>query len=303
MNFLELYNDYLIFERNLSKRTVITYGTQVSHFLDFIKKQDISVENVQAGDIRNYLEYCKDNGDSDTTLGLIITVLKSFYRYLNKDKLVNSNPTIKIEQIKLKKAIPSTLSVEEVESILRAIDDTDIYGYRDKTLIEFLFSTGARISECVDLKLNNININEKQVNLLGKGNKMRITFLSDVSIEMLKHYLLDIRPKILEDRNSNYVFVGKKNEQLNRSYVLTLVKKYAKMAGITKEISPHTFRHSFATSLLENNADLVTVKTLLGHSNIATTQIYTHVTKNLLKDSYKKAHPFARKDEEKDETI
>jgi len=303
MNYLEVYHDYLLFERNLSKQTILTYENQISHYLEYFKSKNKTIDQVNATDIRDYLEFRRNSGDSERTIGLVITVIKSFYRYLNKDKYINVNPTLQIEQIKQKSTLPSTLSVDEIEKILGIINENSIYGYRDKALFEFLFSTGARISEATNLTLNHINLNESTVHLLGKGNKTRIGFLGEVAKDVLSKYLLEIRPNILKNRASNYVFVGKKNEKLNRSYVLKILKNYAEKANIKKEISPHTFRHSFATSLLENDADLVTVKTLLGHSNIATTQIYTHVTSKRLKNVYNKAHPFARKEENNNETI
>ena len=284
MSYLELYHDYLLFERNLSRQTILTYENQISHFLSYLKKNNLDLENLDSSELRNYLENRRSENDSERTIALVITVLKSFYKFLNKDGYIKSNPTLQIEQIKPKKTLPSTLTVEEVESILKVIDENNIYGYRDKALFEFLFSTGARVSEAVNLTLNNINLREKTVNILGKGNKTRIGFLGEISVSILAKYLLEIRPKILEDRQSNYVFVGKKNEKLNRSYVLTILKKYAKIANINKTISPHTFRHSFATRCIEAGMKPKTLQMLFGHSNIGSTMnLYVHTTEESIR--------------------
>ncbi len=303
MNYINLYSDYLIFERNLTNNTILTYQNVIREFLDYLDTNNKKVDKIDSNDIRDYIKHLSLNNKSDLTISLTITVLRSFYRFLNKDNITKNNPMLLIESIKPIKKVPVTLTVKEIEDIIGAISLNNAIDYRNKAMLEFLFSTGARISELCNLKLNQLNFEDSSVLLHGKGNKDRTTFIGDVALEYLTKYLNTYRKDILKDKNSNYVFVGKIKDKLNRSYVLTLIKKYAKIAGVNKNISPHTFRHSFATSLLENGADLVTVKTLLGHNNIATTQIYTHITKEHLKQAYEKAHPLSALEDNNDEKI
>lgn len=296
MNMLELFYDYLIFERNLSSKTLDTYKRTIQDFMHYIKKSNLEVNDITASDIRKYLKNKTILGSSESSIALYVSILRTFFKFLNKDGITENNPMLVIGNIKKTQKIPEVLTIQEIEGLLSSIDTSKPSGLRDKALIEFIYSTGSRVSEICNLTLNQISLDDASVVLHGKGNKQRLVFIGEVGINALKEYLKTARPTLLGNKISQYVFVGSKNEKLNRAYILTLIKKYAKISGITKTISPHTLRHSFATHLLENDADLVTVKTLLGHSNISTTQIYTHVSTARLKKVYENAHPFAKKE-------
>ncbi len=301
MNYRELYYDYLVFERNLSKKTVESYLRELDVFIKYLQDNNLSVDNVNTSEIRVFLRKLKEKGIKERSISSYVTVLRSFYRFLNKDQLVRDNPMLIIETIKVKRAIPEVLTVDEVNTLLNSINISEPEGLRNKAMLEFIYSTGVRISEACNLELNQLNLDEATVRINGKGSKQRIVYIGEVGITLLQHYLNDARKVLLKERQSQFVFVGKKNEQLSRTYVLSFLKEYAKIAGIEKNVSPHTLRHSFATHLLENNADLVTVKTLLGHENIGTTQIYTHVSVARLKNVYNQAHPFGSKEKMKND--
>lgn len=295
INYQELFYDYLQFERNLSKNTIVSYETGVSIFLEYLVSRSIGVEDVTPVDLRKYFKHLKEEGKSEATLATYLAAIRSFYRFLNKDKLIDNNPTVVIEPVKLAKKIPNVLSIDEIDRLLNVIPlDTPI-GLRDRALIEYMYSTGSRVSEVTELKFNQLSLQDGAVVIQGKGSKQRIAFLGDNAINLMADYLRDSRPLLLKDKLSNYVFVGAKSEKLNRSTILKLLNDYALKAGIKKEISPHSLRHSFATHLLENDADLMTVKTLLGHSSVGTTQIYTHISNKHLKNVYNQSHPFGNK--------
>ena len=299
VNYQELFYDYLRFERNMAKNTRLIYEQGVGLFLEYLAKHSIELENVSPADVRNYLRSLKEEGKSERTLATYLVALRSFFAFLNKDNHIKNNPTILIETIKLPKKLPNVLSEDEMTRFLNIISIDDEVGLRDRALFEYMYSTGSRVSEVTDLKFNQLSLPDGAVIIQGKGNKQRIAFLSDAAINYLADYLRDSRPKLLGKKDSNYVFVGARSEHLDRSYVLKACKKYGMEAGIKKEISPHTIRHSFATHLLENDAELLTVKTLLGHANVSTTQIYTHISNKHLRSIYNSAHPFGKKDENK----
>ena len=293
---LEIFRDYLLFERNLSPQTIKTYENQLKYFLDYLDENGLKLNKLSSKDIRDYLLYLSEIGLSERSISLSITVLKSFYKFLNKDEITKHNPMTSIESPKLGVHIPSYLTEEEIDKFLKSIDISTPKGLRDRTIFEFLFSTGVRVSELCDLKLNNLNLGEGSVIIRGKGNKERIGFLGEILLAYLDKYLSKDRKELLGNYKSEYIFIGNRGNKLNRSYIFQLATKYAKISSINKTISPHTFRHSYASSLIKNNADLVTVKTLLGHSDISTTTIYTHLDTKTLKSVYNKAHPFGKKE-------
>ncbi|MGI6377736.1 tyrosine recombinase [bacterium] len=296
MNYRELYYDYLQFEKNLSPNSIKTLEAHLKLYLEYLAKHSIDVTEASPVDLRNWFKEEKLQGKSEATLASYLTAIRSFYRFLNKDGYAKADPTLLIETIKLPKRIPDFLSLEEVNRLIAVIPSDSLVGLRDRALFEFIYTTGARISEALNLKFNQLNLSDATVIIQGKGSKQRLAFLGDVALNYLYEYLRDSRSKLLKEQFSNYVFVGERSEKLSRSHALTKLKKYAKMAGINKNISPHTLRHSFATHLLENDADLMLVKTLLGHASVTTTQIYTHISKKRLKEVYNQAHPFGKKE-------
>ena len=278
------YERYLTLERNYSTNTVNAYVNDVSHFNLFIKKDLLKVN---PDDIRKYLKYISNL--TSRTISHNISSLKSFYNYLQIIELLTSNPIDSIERPKIEQKMPTYLSLEEVSSLLDIKIENE-YQSRDKAILELLYSSGIRISELTNMELANIDIDECIIRIMGKGSKERIIPLGDYAINALKDYLDNYRYK-LNKNNSTYVFLNNRGGQLSRQFIFKTIKNYALKKGIKKNISPHTLRHTFATHLLKNGADLRIIQELLGHENLATTQIYTHLSNDKLKSNYEEYYP------------
>ncbi len=290
--YIDLFLEYMGIERNFSKNTINSYLHEITCFQDFVKKDLISVTK---DDIKEYLKTLDNYAERSRYIKLI--AIKCFYHFLIKDGHIKSNPAYDIENIKIGKTLPVVLSVKEVDDMLDSLDEENIYELRNKAILELLYSSGIRVSELCDLKVNKVNLKEQVIRVVGKGDKERFTYIGLKTAVLLSKYYELSRPKLLKNGESPYLFLSNGGKQIDRAYILNFIKRCAKICNINKNISPHTLRHSFATHLLENDADLRTVQILLGHSDISTTEIYTHLSKNKLKDVYKKHHPFANKGE------
>jgi integrase/recombinase XerD len=300
MNYIELYRDYLILNRSLAKNSIISYLVDLINFNHFASEHRIELDKVSPEVIREYLKYLKNQQFSKPSMAHKITVLKSFYRFLEIKKFILVNPMNVIDLPKLDQKLPQALSAKEVDQLLSAFDPQDNKGIRDRLLFNLLFDTGLRISEALNLTLNDLNLNNHSIIVMGKGSKARIVLISSTLEKQLTDYIAITRKQLIKDRfKTNYLFINEKGSQVTRSYAYLKLKEAASKANISKDISPHTLRHSFATSLLENNADLRAIQTLLGHADINTTQIYTHVSKKGLAKAYNSYHPFAKKESKK----
>lgn len=296
MNYLELYQDYLVLNRGLSKNSILSYLNDLKSFLEYLKHNKIEVLEVTSETIRDFLKSLKNNNYSKTSMAHKVTVLKSFYKFLTSKKYLKFDPTEVIDLPKLDQHLPNYLTLKEVDSILKTINIDDPIGNRDHLLFNLLFDTGLRISEALNLTLNDINLNAGSLIVMGKGSKSRVVLLSGLLKKELAVYLSNFRPILLNTAKTNYLFLNKKGSKITRGVAFINLKKYAKIAGINKQLSPHILRHSFATALLENSADLRAIQTLLGHADINTTQIYTHVSKKGLSKDYQNYHPFGKKE-------
>lgn len=299
MNYLELYRDYLLLNRSLTKNSIISYLYDLKQFLDYSQANKNRIEEISAEMIREYLKTLNTKEYSKPSFAHKITVLKSFFKFLEIKKIIKNNPMSVIELPKLDQHLPKYLTTDEVDSILAAIDISSSYGQRDHLLFNLLFDTGLRISEALNLSLNNINLNAGSLIVLGKGSKSRVVLLSEDLKKELRAYINKGRVNLLKNYKTNYLFINQRGNRITRNLAYTNLKKYALNAGLTKDLSPHVLRHSFATALLDNNADLRAIQTLLGHADINTTQIYTHVSKKGLKNAYQNFHPFGKKEQEK----
>lgn len=286
------YIDYLLLERRYSNNTITSYKQEIIKFKEFIDKDLIEVNK---DDIDKYLKYLSDNKLSSKTISHYITCLKEFYKFLQMNDLKQENPLEFISQPKIKKTLPNVLTKEEINLLLKFTPNTALE-YRNKAMIELLYASGIRISELINIKIYDLDLVNDTVKIMGKGNKERILPIGEYSCNILKEFIDKYRNQILNKNNSDYLFPSKKNEHITRNAFFVILKNTAKKAGIKREFSPHTIRHSFATHLLDNGADLRSIQELLGHSDIATTQIYTHVTNKHLREIYNKAHPHARKE-------
>ncbi len=287
---LEEYGRYLLVERGLSLNTYKGYLSDLKKFKVFLINNNISsFEEVTKKDITSYLEYLSDNVQS-ISINRQLVSLRNFYLFLLVEEKIKINPCETISNPKINKKIPSVLSLEEILAMINVIKD-DIYGKRDKAMLTLMYSCGLRVGELVSLKVSDLYFQEALIKCKGKGSKERIIPVNDYAIQILTEYLSFSRKELLKDKkSSSYLFLNKNGNPLSRVYFWKLIKNYALKAGIKKEIYPHTLRHSFATHLLENGANLRIIQTLLGHENITTTQVYTHISSASLQENYQKYH-------------
>ncbi|MEK6224562.1 MAG: site-specific tyrosine recombinase XerD [Candidatus Dadabacteria bacterium] len=289
---LDSFLTYLTVEKGLSKNTLESYGRDVRKFLLFLEEGQIkTIQEIKYENILDFLSHFKKQGFSDTTTVRTIVSIKQFFKYLLLEKIIKEDPTSQIRTPKMKKSIPGVISLEDVERVLASPNESTPEGIRDLAMLEVLYATGIRVSELIWLKLNDVNFEMGFVIVYGKGSKERIVPIGGQAQEKLRTYMELSRPLLLKSRDSKELFVTRRGKAMTRQGFWKLIKNYALKAGITKQISPHTMRHSFATHLLERGADLRTIQIMLGHSDISTTQIYTHVENERLKEIHKKYHP------------
>lgn len=277
------FKNYLELERNYSNNTSLSYVKDVTLFSNFIKKDLLLVDK------KDIEKYIRSLNKSSKTISHVISSLKSFYNYYMRMGNINSNPTDEIDRPKIEKKIPEFLTLEEVSSLLNFKVNNE-FEARNKAILELLYSSGLRISELTSLELSNIDLDECLVRVMGKGSKERIVPLGDYSIEALKEYIYFYRP-MLNKNNSSYIFLNNRGGILSRQFIFKVIKEECIKKGIRKNVSPHTLRHTFATHLLKNGADLRIIQELLGHENLSTTQIYTHLTNDKLKHDYEDYFP------------
>ncbi len=291
--FIDIFLNYLWVERGLSQNTISSYRRDLKFFVDYLEEQRRinSLEDVDKNHISDFMLRLKENGLSANSIVRKLAAIKTFYRFLVREKIIKQDPTSLIDSPRLWRKIPSTLSVQEVESLIAQPDLRKRGGFRDRAILEVLYATGLRVSELTRLKLEDVNLEVGFVRCIGKGNKERIVPLGKKAIVSLKRYLERERPIYLKRRSGNELFLSRLNKRLSRQSIWKMMKRYARQAKIKKEIRPHILRHSFATHLLERGADLRSVQEMLGHSDISTTQIYTHINKDRLKIIHSRFHP------------
>ena len=285
--------DHLWLESGLSKNTQSAYQTDLRLCAHWLNNHNKHLSSAQREDLLAFMGEKIGQGVKARTSARVLSSLKRFYQYLIQINVRQDNPCSLIESPKLGRSLPDTLSESDVEALLNAPDKSTSLGQRDLTMLELLYATGLRVSELVNLTLNQMNLNQGVVRIIGKGNKERLVPMGEQAQVLLNDYLNQIRPDILKNRSSEYVFVTHRGGQMTRHAFWHIIKKYAQIAGIKQHLSPHTLRHAFATHLLNHGADLRVVQLLLGHSDLSTTQIYTHVAKERLKQLYAAHHPRA----------
>lgn len=288
------FTAYLASEKMKSNNTIESYKSDILNYLYFLEnvKYIKDLKTVKTETILEYLSYLKKLGYSARSESRALSALKSFYKFLCLENYIESNPVITISAPKLDKKLPVVLSVDEVMSILNILNDDTPYNARNHAMIEVMYGTGLRVSELVNLKLSELHLTDKMISTVGKGSKERLVPINDYASVVLRNYIINYRPQLLKKgKDPSYVFLNNLGEPLSRQSFFLILKRLAKEAGIEKEISPHTLRHSFATHLLEAGTDLRYIQEMLGHEDISTTQIYTHLSKQKIKDVYSKAHP------------
>jgi integrase/recombinase XerD len=291
-NLVDSFLSYQAVVKGLSRNTLESYGRDVLKFLDFLEKRNIyQMEGVKYNNILEYITILQGQGINIRSVARNLVSLKQFFKFLLLEKIIVEDPSLNIKTPKMKRSIPGFLSLEDVERILSAPDLASNEGIRDKAMLETLYACGIRASELVNLELNSVNFELGYLIVYGKGSKERLVPTGEKARAALKDYLALARPKILKTRSSRYLFVTRRGQGMTRQGFWKILRNYAIKCGINRKISPHTIRHSFATHLLERGADLRTIQIMLGHSDISTTQIYTHVAKERLKEIHRKYHP------------
>lgn len=287
------FKRFLQVEKGLSENSIYSYAYDLKKFSDFLADENKSIMHATQEDIVRFLAYEKTKKqNSSRTLARSLAAIRQFYSYVSVTSGVHvENPSIKIDTPQIQKSLPDYLLQEEVDRLFGSISEEDTFELRDKAIFELLYSCGLRISEAIELKFHEIDFDTKTIRVTGKGLKERIVPIGDEAVRLLKLYIEKSRSSIIGERKSEFLFISKKGSLLNRKSVWRLIKGYCARTDINKNITPHTLRHSFATHLLENGADLRSVQELLGHMDISTTQVYTHLARKQLQKIHTKFHP------------
>jgi integrase/recombinase XerD len=292
--FVNEFINYLAVERGLAQNTLESYGRDLRQFQTYLVSSQIDiVKDSNRSTILAYLNSLQTKGRAVSTISRNLAAIKSFYQYLVRERYLEKDPAANLESPKLEKKLPKILTIVEVEELLKQPNTYTPTGLRDKAMLELLYATGIRVSELISLNISDVNLDMGYIKCYGKGAKERIVPLGSIAAKCVQEYINKGRSKLVRTYEEPALFVNHHGNRLTRQGFWKIIKRYAREANITKEITPHTLRHSFATHLLENGADLRSVQEMLGHADISTTQIYTHVTKNRLKEVYDKAHPRA----------
>lgn len=292
MDYLHGYETWLVSDKKAAENTISSYLRDIKLFLNYLSMNDLSAEQANQRTVEQYGKYLTTHGKSLATITRNIASLKSFYTYLFISGYVSSNPAKSVTPAKAERKLPQILTSKEVDLFLEQPDCTDAKGYRDKAMLELLYATGIRVSELINLDVSNLNLYASVIRCENRG-KERLIPLYPSAVRALAEYVEKVRPQMLEQPDERALFVNLNGRRMSRQGFWKIIKYYQEKAGIKKEITPHTLRHSFAAHLLENGADLRSIQEMLGHADISSTQIYTRVIGQKLKDVYAKAHPRA----------
>jgi len=291
------FKSYMQLERSLSNNSVEAYVRDVEKFISFLDFKELSQEpsDINLNMLRDFLIWISEFGINSVSQARIVSGLRGFFKYLLIENVIKVNPAELLELPKVGRKLPSVLSVNEIDSLIASIDLSTPEGERNKVMLEIMYACGLRVSELISLKISDLYFNDGFIKVTGKGDKERIVPVGSVTLKMLTVYLQKIRVHLpIVKGNENYVFLNRRGKKLSRQMVFIVLKNLALKAGITKKISPHTFRHSFATHLVEGGADLRAVQEMLGHESITTTEIYTHLNREFLRDTIIQFHPRAK---------
>lgn len=292
-SFLKEYLATLKVEKNLSDNTINSYKSDLTSFLDFISQSGIDdLSEVKTTHIASFFKLLKNAGLNETSAARYFSSLKGFFKYLLRNDYILSNPIERISPPKISRKLPEVLNVREINAILDQPDINDTIGLRDKAILELFYACGTRISELINIRINDLFLKEEVIRVFGKGSKERLIPIGSSAIKWVEEYLQKSRPILAKNfKSENYLFLNQRGTKFSRMGIWKIVNHYSKQAGIEKKVHPHTFRHSFATHLIEGGADLRAVQEMLGHADISTTQIYTHIDRDYIKLVHKKYHP------------
>ena len=298
------YINYLEVERNVSPYTVRNYTTDLLGFFAFLKTKGIgSLKEVDRHVLRDYLSHLMEKGFVKASIARKLSAIRSFYRFLLREEMISTSPVATTTSPKLDKRLPLFLTIEEMERLLEAPDLSTPQGQRDRALLELLYASGLRVSELANINLEQVNLDSREIRVWGKGSKERLALMGEPAAKALSDYLSQGRLKLLGNKGSNALFLNRYGGRLPERRVQRILEKYGNIAGIDKGVHPHMLRHTFATHLLDGGADLRVVQELLGHADLSSTQIYTHVTKSQARKVYLSAHPMAQKSKAEDISV
>lgn len=296
---LEPFEDYIVFlkiEKGLSDNTVSSYHRDIRQYIDYLNDNKITAwEEIDRYLLLAYFSEQKELKKADNTIIRKFSSIRKFHQYLKQEGHAQEDPMLYVKTPKKADTLPKVVSMQQIDQLLQTPDTSKPLGIRDRAILEVMYATGLRITELIELTTNDVHISMKLIQIVGKGNKERLVPIGDMGCKWLDYYLTTTRPRLLEkaSQETSVIFLNSRGKPLSRQGVWKNIKKLTQKAGLQKKITPHTLRHSFATHLLENGADLRVVQELLGHANVSTTQIYTHITKHRLKDVYSTYHPRA----------
>lgn len=293
--YINGFKSYLLLERSLSENTIEAYLRDVKKLVEFLELSEIhaSPEALDVDQLSSFLHSLNDLGLGARSQARLLSAIKTFYKYLLMEDLIQVDPTSLLEGPRLPRKIPEVLSYEEIQSMIASIDLSEPHGVRNRAMLETLYACGLRVSELIDLRISNLYLDIGFVKVLGKGNKERIVPIGEEAVKHIGFYIDGVRRAMMNihPEHTNFLFLNRRGKQLSRVMVFMVVKECAKLAGIDKNVSPHTFRHSFATHLIEGGADLKAVQDMLGHESILTTEIYTHLDTDYLRETILSFHP------------
>ncbi|HSD73482.1 MAG TPA: site-specific tyrosine recombinase XerD [Steroidobacteraceae bacterium] len=283
--------DAVWMERGLSANTLAAYRADLTALARWLEQKDVPIIKTARNDLLAFIAWRVEAGARPRSTARQLSSFRRFFRYLAREGVIREDPTAQIAMPKIGRSLPKSLSEDEVESLLTAPVVTDPLGHRDRTMLEVLYATGLRVSELVNLKHNQVNLNQGVLRIVGKGNRERLIPLGEEAVRWLQQFVQGPRAEILLDRQTDFLFPTRRGDKMTRQAFWHIIKRYARKAGVQKDLSPHTLRHAFATHLLNHGADLRVVQMLLGHSDLSTTQIYTHVARERMKDLHAQHHP------------
>jgi len=293
---IQKYKRYLLLEKGLSKNSISAYLTDLNKLMKYAEENELAVTDITTSHLEEFLAQLYDQDIKPRSIARVLSGVKSFFLYLFLDDYIQLNPAELLESPQLGLKLPTVLSIEEIDSILSVIDQSTIEGARSYAIIETLYSCGLRVSELVNLKFSNLFFDEGFIRVDGKGSKQRLVPISDIAIQKINNYLIHRRTIEAKKENEEFLFLSRRGVAISRITVFYYIKKYAAEAGIKKTISPHIFRHSFATHMLERGANIRHIQAMLGHEKITTTEIYTHLDRNFLRQEIISHHPLNKKE-------
>jgi integrase/recombinase XerD len=288
---IDRFLDAIWMERGLSENTLGAYRADLMALNHRLTGKSVDLIRATRADVMDYIAWRVEGGAKPRSTARQLSSFRRFFRYLLREGLITDDPTANIAMPKIGRALPQSLTEEEVEALLAAPTVTEPLGHRDRAMLEVLYATGVRVSELINLKMTQINLNQGVLRIVGKGDRERLIPLGDEAQDWLREFIDGARTEILLERQTDYLFPTRRGDRMTRQAFWHIIKRYAKKAGVVKKLSPHTVRHAFATHLLNNGADLRVVQLLLGHSDVSTTQIYTHVARERMKELHSRHHP------------